>query len=80
VVKLQLNDGVTLSVDVGLEEMQGAYEAALAGNRMLQITSADGTTRAVNPNQVLYLEANGNGEAEDPAVLREADSTPAGSL
>lgn len=61
-VKVQLNDSVVLKVEVDLEEMQRAYEEALATNKMLQITSADGTTRAVNPQQVLYFEANGNGE------------------
>ena len=66
-VKVQLSDGVILRVDVELSVMQDAYEEALKSDQMLQITSADGTTRAVNPRQVLYFEANGNGNGDSSA-------------
>ena len=74
-VKIQLNDGVVLRVDVDLAEMQEAYEEAVTSNRMLQISSADGITRAVNPQQVLYFEANGNGDPTDQSESEPADAT-----
>ncbi len=72
-VKVQLNDGVALLVEVGLDEMSKAYETALEGNSLLEIRSGDGTIRRVNPHQILYFEeAPAEEEAERPVPAREA--------
>ena len=76
-VRVQLNDGVVLRVDSDLEQVRLAYETALETNQMLEITSADGTTRAVNPRQILYLEANGAGSGS--GRLENVDATAARS-
>jgi hypothetical protein len=77
-VRVQLNDGVVLRLDGDLAEVQHAYETALATNQMLEIMSADGTTRAVNPHQILYLEANGGPDPES-SLPPARDATAAGS-
>jgi hypothetical protein len=58
-VKVQLGDGVQFRVHVSLNQMEDAYEMALANDRLLQIESAGGTTRAVNPREILYFEDEG---------------------
>lgn len=72
-VKAKLNAGVEFRVEVSLEEMTAAFERALAEGRMLEIKSADGTVRRVNPGQVLYFEdATGVEANADSATARQA--------
>lgn len=71
-VTVQLNDGVELRVEVGLDAMREAYQAALSQDGLLEIRSLDGRTRAVNPHQILYFE---EAEAADPDET-EATTTP----
>jgi hypothetical protein len=55
-VLVHLSGNSTLRVDVDFEEMSAAYETALEKNRLLRITSDDGTTRAVNPLQIVFFQ------------------------
>jgi len=66
-VRLHLNDGVELRVDVDLETMSGAYEKAVESNKLLEIQSADGTARRVNPGQILYFEEEAPDQEEGAA-------------
>lgn len=78
-VRVQLNDGVELILRVGLEEMREAYRRAVDNNQLLEVESADGKTRAVNPNQILFfekIEEDAGGDVADQAREMAPDSGP----
>jgi len=70
-VRIHLNDGVELRVEIDVETMTDAYENALENNKVLEIQSGDGTVRRVNPRQVLYFEE----ETPDQREALEAPSS-----
>lgn len=59
--RLRLIDGVDLVVDAPLDQVQKAYEAALANGGALQINVGK-ESFVVNAQQVLYLQAVENGD------------------
>jgi hypothetical protein len=73
--KIRLTDGVEIIAQVGLDEVEKAFEKAVNGGHVIVVKSTDGTVKRVNPGQILYFEdaANGNGNGR-PRVL--ASSTP----
>lgn len=60
-VRVQLNDGVELMVELNLDQMREAYETALRNGTILEVTNGNGKVRAVNPNSIVSFE-------EDEAV------------
>lgn len=60
--RLRLSDGIDLEVDVPLEQVEEALEAALADGKLLRI-QVSGESVTVNPVQVLYLQDAGQTKA-----------------
>lgn len=80
--RLRLTDGVELTVDVALGELQAALQAALAERKMLEVHVGGGQFVVVNPQQVLYLQVvekngngNGNGAGEHDADVVSPNGT-----
>lgn len=55
-IRIQLEGGTDLMVDVSLDDWNKAYQQALRRDTMLEIETEDGRVLAINPHQVLYLE------------------------
>lgn len=76
-VRVQLNDGVELSVELTLDQMREAYETALRNGTILEVTNGTGKIRAINPNSIVSFEEDEALVEEDDAVSSSASSSPA---
>ena len=65
-VRIQLEGGTNLMVDVSLDDWNKAYQQALKRSTMLEIETEDGRVLAINPHQILYLE-EASAEELEPA-------------
>lgn len=71
-VRVQLNDGVELTVELNLDQMREAYETALRNGTILEVTNGNGKVRAVNPNSIVSFE-----EEDDDAVTQASSPSAA---
>ena len=62
--RVRLNADVDVRIDASLEEALEIWEAALTSGLALRVRTPGGALIAINPNQVLYLEA------EEPSADR----------
>jgi hypothetical protein len=76
--RVRMNGNVDLRIDAGFEEAQTIWQDALANGLLLRVRTQDGDLKAVNPNQVLYLEPSDatpeTGEANGRGATRERAS------
>jgi hypothetical protein len=56
-VRVKLNDSIEIVVDASVKEIRDALRAALQNSELLEIAGPNGGEVAVNPHQVLYIEA-----------------------
>ncbi len=74
-IRIQLEGGTTLMVDVSRDDWNKAFRKALRTNSMLEIVAEDGHVLAINPHQVQFLEEVRDDEgppASEPDPEREA--------
>lgn len=74
--KLQLSGGEVIQIELRLEELREALQAALAENRLLELNAPDGRSVVINPHQVQYLQGV-DPEAEPSTLNGAAAAAPA---
>jgi len=67
-IRIKLQQGESLSLNVDLGDWNRAFQHALANNEMLEVHDPNGRVLAINPHQVVYLE-------EVPEEVPAADPT-----
>jgi hypothetical protein len=75
--KVRLSHGVELRLALQLEDAVRAFQDALRNNELLEIRDGDRVV-AVNPQQVVYFEADsGTDPSERPASVSRPEGQPA---
>jgi hypothetical protein len=76
--KVRLSHGVELRLALQLEDAVRAFQAALRNNELLEIRDGDRVV-AVNPQQVVYFEADsGTDTSERPVSDSGTEARPVG--
>jgi hypothetical protein len=73
--KVRLSHGVELRLALELDDAVRAFQAALRNNELLEIRDGDRVV-AVNPQQVVYFEADSGLDVSEPPVSESATAGP----
>jgi hypothetical protein len=78
-VKARLSDGISLILNIDLEEFTKSYQEALKKNVLLEVENGDGKMRVINPQQILYFE-DAEGSASESVEAAAAPQQAAEDL
>jgi hypothetical protein len=73
--KVRLSHGVELRLALELDDAVRAFQAALSNNELLEIRDGDRVV-AVNPQQVVYFEADSGLDASERPASESATADP----